>query len=83
MWVDVYYKTGILNVMIKMTMVKYKVLYVQQKQTNQQAIVERLHHLLLVIVLCKKRQALKIMEITFFVVSNELILTKLLKKILL
>ena len=49
---DSFYSSGISDVMIKRTMVKYKTLLNQQKQTVQPVIREQRAYLQLVIVLC-------------------------------
>ena len=65
--------------MMKIILVKYKTLLNQQKQALQQLIQEKQVFHLSVIVLCKLKLILLILDlIMFFVVSNEEILFKLL-----
>ena len=62
-------------------MVKYKILINQQKQTAQLVklvIQEQSYYLRLVLLLCKLRQVLVIMDQMFLVVLNELILYRFL-----
>ena len=70
-------RIGLQNVMIKITMVKYKTLLNQQKQTAQLIIQQLNHYLLSALVLCIKRIQLIITAKLFLSAANELIIFKL------
>ena len=73
MQVDICYKKGKQNLMIRRTMEIYKISYDQQKQRVQRQIVERLHYFLSVILSCIWKQVQTIMDQTCSSVGKELI----------